>query len=294
MSNNKPWFDYHIDNFKYIIGLVTEIPLYNKEIRENSDYIPFHAQTLQSCVHEYKDYINYLVLNGILETDNHYIPDRKSKGYRFTQLYATPLKRDTISKPSLLRRNRQEIESHLEDRIKYSYLYKWFTPDLKIDFDAASDYLNEQLKNNKRLGVKNIYIKHHCAGLAVEKISNCDFLFSVDKTVGRCHTNLTNINSKLRNFITYNGQKMVSVDIINSQPCFSGLLLDPEFYVGAEREAEKLGKNLSFESFSSINSKYFNKTIQNTLSSIMLVNQGANGGGKGIEKFLEIVQNGTL
>jgi hypothetical protein len=44
------------------------------------------------------------------------------------------------------------------------------------------------------------------------------------------HTNLTNIKSELRNFITYNGRKLVSIDIRNSQPVMLTSLLNSEFW----------------------------------------------------------------
>lgn len=46
----------------------------------------------------------------------------------------------------------------------------------------------------------------------------------------RLHTNLTTLSSDFRQFVTYAGCPLVHVDISNSQPYFSLLLLRPEFW----------------------------------------------------------------
>lgn len=307
LTKNPPWFEYHIDNFKYIIGLITEIPLYDKDILRDYDYVPIHGQTLQKRVHDYKVYIHYLLRYKVLETDNHYITGKKSIGYRFTKQYATHIKRTSISKPSLVKWNKRQATARQEDQLKYNYLYKWLSPALKIDNEAGMKYLNEILQHNLKHGVENAILKYICACIAMEKINDGHFHFSIDHTAGRCHTNLTNINSKLRNFITYNGLKMVSIDIKNSQPFFSGLLLDPEYYEDGEKRRQAGSKKLSLSLFSVLKDIKLIQTIYNKIksinlhhqtleqhSSIMLVNQGAMGVGRDIENYLEMVQNGTL
>jgi len=55
-------------------------------------------------------------------------------------------------------------------------------------------------------------------------------LFSVDSTAGRLHTNLTNLKSDLRNYLTYDGKTLVAVDIRNSQPYLSLALFRKDSY----------------------------------------------------------------
>jgi hypothetical protein len=64
-----------------------------------------------------------------------------------------------------------------------------------------------------------------------------NFYYSVDDNVGRFHSNLTNIKKELRNYITYDDQKLVNIDIKNSQPFFSTLLFNTAFY---EEESENI------------------------------------------------------
>jgi hypothetical protein len=74
------------------------------------------------------------------------------------------------------------------------------------------------------------WAKRYRAVQAINKIANGQFYYNIDDNVGRFHSNLTNLNKELRNFITYNGQHLVNVDIKNSQPLLSTLLLNTDFY----------------------------------------------------------------
>ena len=74
LIDNPPSFAYYIDNFKYIISLVLEIPAFNKDILVTNNYVPINKKKLQKKVRDYKLYLEYLFKNKILERDNYYIP----------------------------------------------------------------------------------------------------------------------------------------------------------------------------------------------------------------------------
>lgn len=61
--------------------------------------------------------------------------------------------------------------------------------------------------------------------IAVQMIHDRQFIFEIDQTSGRVHTNLTNLSSDLRKFIKLRGEKIIGTDLKNSQPLFLGLLL---------------------------------------------------------------------
>jgi len=79
-------------------------------------------------------------------------------------------------------------------------------------------------------GEKNPALKYNISMMSAEKIRDQDFFFHVDGTVNRLHTNLTGCKSELRNFITYAGMELVSIDLKNSQPWISTILFNPNFY----------------------------------------------------------------
>ena len=99
-------------------------------------------------------------------------------------------------------------------------------PELR-DWDAKRGRYKEPIEQYNAALMNLYYLKDR-------RIS-----FFIDDTVGRLHTNLTNIQSDLRNFITWKGQKLVSIDISNSQPFLSTLLFRESFYSDDNRSCQK-------------------------------------------------------
>jgi hypothetical protein len=140
----------------------------------------------------------------------------------------------------MIKRMRNEAEKTAsENRATenaYSHLTKWFNPLLKINVQAAKEKV-ENLFPEKTSGIRgkargkpSDWARRYKAVYSIEKFERQDFYYNVDDNVGRFHSNLANIKRELRNFITYDGQKLVNVDIKNSQPLFSTLLLSRDFW----------------------------------------------------------------
>ncbi len=174
-----------------------------------------------------------------METDNLIIPGEKSRGYRYTIQYQTKVKeveyKDFV------------FENNLRNRIYYKkrslkgpkYLNKFYNDKLKIDEKALE--INEEIYklkiNNDNLldydyknkKMKNPLKQRNTAFKAIMKIKNVEHKNTRDKTSKRYHTILSRINSIYRNFITYDGKQLISIDLKNSQPYFSTRILDYKF-----------------------------------------------------------------
>ena len=74
-----------IDVFYFILDQITK-GVWLANIEENKGIIEIHSDKLQSFNHDYKEYVEYLIANNIIATDNHYIIGSKSKGYYFVNL----------------------------------------------------------------------------------------------------------------------------------------------------------------------------------------------------------------
>lgn len=290
LINNPPTFEYHIDNFKYIMSLVTELPAFNKDILDNYEYVPINAQKLQGKVRDYPQYFKYLKQNEIFESDNYYIPDEKATGYRFTLKYSTPVKVESIEKNSLVKQLTSKTTGDMYKEKKYKYLKKWFNEDLQIDFNGAINYLTKNLNENSANGIDNAWLKFNSSYMNVYRMNTQDYFFKVDNNVGRLHTNLTVMKSELRNFIKYNGQKMVSVDICNSQPCLSVALLNENFYKNEDTEAKFNIYNITT---SKSNFKYIS-TLISIPSYIMLVKSGETTATKDMYEYTTQSKKGIL
>lgn len=70
--------------------------------------------------------------------------------------------------------------------------------------------------------------KHNCQLAAANRIIQKDFFYSVDKTSERFHSNITNMSKLIRPFLLLDREHTVNIDIKNSQPYLSTVLLtDP-------------------------------------------------------------------
>lgn len=81
-------------------------------------------------------------------------------------------------------------------------------------------------------GNENIY-RYNYNLCRIDKLEDQEFYMSIDGSVQRFHSNLTSLPVKLREFITYAGEDLVSIDITNSQPYLSIALFSSSFYINS-------------------------------------------------------------
>jgi hypothetical protein len=250
MYDNPPKFKKYKckrDKLLYIINLINALPLYNKDLMFDG-FVSLNAKLLQDKIANYKEYLDYLLYDlKIIETDGQYIPGFKSTGYRLVEKYNTAITSTAVTdftfyrKLKVERNNREASVKHL------TYLTKWFNNKLEIDIDYVNEFLvqefelknnNEQLKDydRSRKKFKEPIAQLNHAKISSEKISRQEYYLLHDDNVYRFHSNLTNMRSVVRNAITYDGQKLISIDIKNSQPYLSTILLSHSFWIEQKNE----------------------------------------------------------
>lgn len=126
------------------------------------------------------------------------------------------------------KKRKQEIDEYKASLKRtertHKHLTKWFNKNLLIDFKHAKKLLIELYPpytrpiGGKKKGEASRYTKILIATHALDKLHRQQFYYTVDKSVGRFHSNLTNLKKELRNHITYDNQPLVNIDIKNSQP----------------------------------------------------------------------------
>lgn len=293
---NPPSFKYHIEDFKFLIGTIIRIRIEIKKYLDegSTEYIPLHSQILQRRIRNYNHCFNYLIEHGVIDKD-YYIPNKKSTGYKLSEIYSSQgFKKDQITLRRLIRKRTSEFIREQALKRKYRHLTKWFNPSLQIDFDGANAYLKSLLDKELEIGVKNPIVNYHYRLASVDRISNQIFSLSVDETSFRFHSNLTNLKSSLRKFITYDGQLLCSVDIKNSQPFISMILLNPDFYLKNEGSFNlfSLSKTLYF-SLSNIISSILS-IISSISTTIMLVKSHESQASNEFELYCTLVDKGRL
>ena len=128
-----------INNFKrdkllYILSLICEIPARNKRNGESvRGFTNINATILRSVVSDYKRYIEYLMLHGVIVCDGCYKPGEKSLGYKLRGEYVGKVKPAYIQNPELVRKLKRNGLELINRSKKYKHLRKWFD-GLEIDF----------------------------------------------------------------------------------------------------------------------------------------------------------------
>jgi hypothetical protein len=229
-----------VDKCAYICSLIYMSKQYNKD-RAFDEYIPLHSKKLQDVIGAYKPCIDYLVETGVIKVNNHYIVGEHSKGYKFTEQYSNAL---ATGFTNIERQFRNKLKRHEIARNGHTehleYITKWLNSDLQLNHDLVADWVN--LNYTVKTAFPEFQDYHHIkesykcpeaqyqfSNLVAERLKNDDFSHGQDNNVYRLHTNLTNMPSMMRNALTYNGQKLVSIDISNSQPYLAILLLTNAF-----------------------------------------------------------------
>jgi hypothetical protein len=222
------WFSR--DKLIYVAGLINNITANNKDLETSNGFVPVHAHTLQGKIRNYNQYLDYLLNTGLYMSDSTWVPGKKSTGYKYTDKYNATVKPVFIQDAGFVKNLRKTTLQDYINRQKYHYLVQWFNPYLKIDsekaIDCALDIYNRQKEENEERALQNL--KRNL--INIDRINNQDYMLKVDDTVGRFHSNITLLKSELRQFLTYDGQPLVSLDIVNAMPYFSTILFNPEFW----------------------------------------------------------------
>jgi hypothetical protein len=298
-----------IENFKtdrliYIISLVISIPAINKDLIIKNGFTPINAEMLQRKFRNYDKYINYLLSHNILITDNHCINGKKSRGYKYSPMYeAAGIKPATIHDSHLIKSiNKYSVIPPAKAK-KYNHLLKWYNHNLTTDYSMAVAFLEADLNRklltpslrdlDKERGPKNPHLQYQCALHNLEMIKEGNFNLSIDDNVKRLHSTISNFRSTLRNCISFGGRKLLSIDVKNSQPYLSTVLLNILFW----REC-KLGENCTILDINMFYDKLFKNIFNNTdntLSSfVTLVNTYINQAGSDLHRYITLVQQGKF
>jgi hypothetical protein len=289
--NAPPPFKYHKDCFVYILHLISSIPSSNNSlnIEEVDGFIPINKILLQSRIRDYRKYINYLTEAGIIEENHQYIVGSKSSSIRFYRDYQTKIAKVFITKRTLIKSIRKfkkltSVKTFIRNTENYDYLEKWWDNKLTINKDNSINYLQSELQIDlESTKIKYPMAKYNSRLMVIERFTNHDYLFRVDKTAGRLHTLLTQLKSELRPFLKYDGKTLVNIDIVNSQPFFSTILFDDE----------KILKNHILEVISLYNNK-FSSDLSQPYSSMLVNFAKTNKENSDVQEYLHFVKEGKF
>jgi hypothetical protein len=252
MDARPGWQGIKKDHLLFILHSIIQEKAHNdperwEKLGKKDGFVPLHSKVLEEKIPPYRRHLDYLIDAGIIESDEEYMPGVVSIGYRFTAAFRGVNYKRVEIQDFILRRKIKEGSIFSKTNaigLRYPNLLKWFkSRKLQIDRRAAIRWVNEQeeqvmkiLKGKKlskvRLIEERVAVieKYANQRLQVTRIAEHDYYYSIDGTGNRLHTNLTNLPKGLRNFLTYDGRQLVSIDIRNSQPYMSLALFDKKFW----------------------------------------------------------------
>lgn len=240
----------------YIISVYCKLKVKtgSRPVPVGSREYEIYADELQDVVARYKLYLEYLLKHKIISRDDTYRKKTdKAKGApietalmpEYQNQYVTgypvthhTLYQNLVNKFKPTKKEEEKAERQRITIMKNKALHNWFDMDnIKVDIEGAKKYLRENDLPENHAGKKwdkNTHLK------ILYRIKFGDYYFHRDDTTRRLNTNFTSLWSKLRQFVTYNDEVMVMVDISNCQPYEILRLLDEPFY-SKDKEDKKGG-----------------------------------------------------
>jgi len=228
----QPFKEFKMDNALYFLSLVISIPAYQKDKTYLWGYIPMDSKRLRKKDSNYSKYFEYFLQIGLLQGKGH-SKGRTCKRYRYNYENINLEGIECLDFSIFEMTDKFLVKNLLKEDIGNDcpHLSKWFNDGLFLDVDRLNDDLQSEFCYNKyslsytRLNpiIAKAYSYWYTALMLKER---CYRISRQPDSDNRLHTNLTNMPSKFRPYLTYYGENIQSLDIKNSQPYFMILILE--------------------------------------------------------------------
>jgi hypothetical protein len=205
---------YSGDNLKEIISIVA------CHTRRNEGLSQLQMTYLKKLVAQGDKYLKALIDLNVIQRSGNVIVGKTSYQYSFAPEYRSKYVSLALMNNAKLKRRIELSQIEIRKRVSQS-----------------TRGHSEQVKYLKGLTVKAEYLEFINANYIADtdqynsiiasatRILNGDIYYSIDNTSGRFHSNVTNMARVLRQFLRINDEQLVNLDIKNSQPYLSTILL---------------------------------------------------------------------
>jgi hypothetical protein len=253
LAENPPYDKIKSFNKEYLIYLINlpySLPTIIKDL-DTHNGVPFYSVMLKRQNKYYSQYLKYLIANNILIKTLNYSVKRHSNYYKYSENYQnTGFKEIQLNNVALidkilrqkyrLYKKNGKIENNLNKGSGGTPYSNLENPQNHKINDIPVDLFYTQLESLQKLEVNDkVYDeiekiedleKRIYSQICIDKIKNNEFYSKRDTTSYRHHSNITSLKKKLRNYLTIEGKTLVNIDIKNSQPYFSLMLLKPDIW----------------------------------------------------------------
>ncbi|MDR6369404.1 hypothetical protein J2795_000359 [Chryseobacterium bernardetii] len=232
VQEQPPFKEFKMDNALYFLSLVISIPAYKKDKTYLWGFIPMDSTRLKKKDSNYSKYFEYFLQIGLLQGKGH-SKGRTCKRYRYNYENINLEGVECLDFSIFEMTDKFLTKNLLKENISNDcpHLSKWFDDGLFLDVDRLNDDMSSEFCYNKyslsytRLNpiMAKAYSYWYTALMLREQCYRISRQLDSDN---RLHTNLTNMPSKFRPYLTYHGENIQSLDIKNSQPYFMVLVLE--------------------------------------------------------------------
>jgi len=185
--------------------------------RKKKGYVPINAEIMRGYFPKKTLWpkIRDALIGRVIHADGDIIRGKKSCGYMLAGLLAqapverVPVQAKPLAKKILAWRRRSEVQlthpchRHLRRQLRW----------LDLDYEGALAVCGRMRSRKRRIHETSL------------KLLNAKEISFKPCKYGRVHTNVTRLKSCFRKFLSYKSERLVSMDIKNSQPLFLGLVL---------------------------------------------------------------------
>lgn len=270
-------------------------------------YVQLCGNILQSMVHDYKKYMDWMEKEDIISVNYQYKVGESCRQYRLNYPYDPNLIDDRdrfVQVPFFpnLKSKKNEKSKNIRGLAFLKSSLHGLTIDDRVAFDISEEIYQKDLVHRRKRMKKG---KHRYYEVEVDPLRSLqyrkdsivaigmkDFYIHRDNTSGRVHSNLTSFTSKLFSTLKYKGQPLVGYDIANSQPFLASVLLRFIFSpMGVKRgfNIKSLPKPLLHYIHT-----YTKHSLQLPLITIMLEESLSEADFSGVSEFQLLCENGDL
>jgi len=207
---------YCLDYLKEIISIVA------CHVRKEEEATPLKLNYIKKLVPQGDKYLKALYDLDIIKRTGYYIPGQISYKYSFAPLYDSKYTGSILTNAKLIRRieaAHQTFTDHAAKSVRGHSEQVRFLRQLTID-PGYMKFINENYTADTDA--------YNRVMASATRIFNGDIFYSIDSTSGRFHSNVTNCPKGFRPYLGVKGEPIVNIDVKNSQPYISTIILtDP-------------------------------------------------------------------
>jgi hypothetical protein len=200
----------HADSARYLLHAIEANRVFYHRTR--NQYNPLKAAYLNAVMGRWcaKDIRDALAEAGVVERIPSYVPGVESKKYRLGPDLRGALFRRYPVPPQLAKRLKKHKMFVKPKLAVHKHLYRWLKR-VEVDYDEAVQSFQTREEQIDKL-------------VTLDMLVDKAFFFTTDE-YGRVHTNISCLSRSLRRFLRFGTERLVHLDICNSQPFFFSLLL---------------------------------------------------------------------